>query len=402
MMDGISGMIFHASLLSALNNPTTIPSQQNGLIQLPKQVFLTPSIEQRLKFPISWPFFLREVWKSIRPAFLTPTPAEIPWTGPPCSPTPISYFTTHIRLITLAPDSVAAMIQKCRHEKVTLTALLHAVVVTSLATRLPDASSFKADTPYSLRHLTGEKGMANQVSGYSHTFALATVNALRRAAASLPSSSSDPDKLTRGVLESDEIWNVAREFKTELSKDLETLPRDNILGMLAYLTDHFKFITARMYKPRGSSYEISNVGVMNLLKHVEKAGQSDSVRNEGTNTEVPLARHAVAANQSAKPTPSEPADSTQQGRLQTKPPQHHHQNGPRYQIPHRIIFTQSGNCTGPALNFNLASAPGPAGALSITVTWLAGEVDDSLARAVAGDVGRMLGSESVGGAGAGS
>jgi hypothetical protein len=54
----------------------------------------------------------------------------------------------------------------------------------------------------------------------------------------------------------------------------------------------------------------------------------------------------------------------------------------------RVIFTQSGMATGPAVGFNVASVAG--GPLTISVSWLEGDIDESLVDELIKDVERGL------------
>ncbi len=102
------------------------------------------------------------------------------------------------------------------------------------------------------------------------------------------------------------------------------MPNDNIVGMLTYVKNIHNIFLGRIGKPRGDTYEVSNVG---SLKSEEVGGQ--------------------------------------------------------WRVE-RVVFTQSGMATGPAFAFNVASVVG--GPLTISVTWLQGEIGEKMVADVTDDV----------------
>ncbi|KAF3352605.1 Mannan polymerase II complex ANP1 subunit [Verticillium dahliae VDG1] len=80
--DGTSSAIFHKQLLEALSKPAPVPSLSSaGLLTLSEPAILPPPQEELINFSISWPFFLRTLWKAFGPDFLKAKPNPVPWTG---------------------------------------------------------------------------------------------------------------------------------------------------------------------------------------------------------------------------------------------------------------------------------------------------------------------------------
>jgi hypothetical protein len=113
-----------------------------------------------------------------------------------------------------------------------------------------------------------------------------------------------------------------------MNNEISRMPNDNLVGLIPYVTDMHKFFTSRVGKPRSETYELSNV---RALKNEDRNGKS---------------------------------------KIQ------------------RVIFTQSGMATGPAIGFDVASVAG--GPLSVNARWLEGDIDDSLVDELIKDIERGL------------
>lgn len=125
-----------------------------------------------------------------------------------------------------------------------------------------------------------------------------------------------------------EVWDIARSFRKDMSTELASLPNDNLIGMLPYVSNIHQIFQGRLGKPRSDTYELSNVGT------IENAAPGAKWRIE------------------------------------------------------RTIFSQSGMGTGPGMSFNVAGVLG--GPLTITATWLEGDTDAKLMDVVTRDVSYAL------------
>jgi hypothetical protein len=125
------------------------------------------------------------------------------------------------------------------------------------------------------------------------------------------------------------IWDLTTKIGSELKNRLAKLPEDDILGLLAWVSDWFKRAKEMQGKPRDTTWEVSNLGSMPCRPARTGAG------NDGWKLR-------------------------------------------------RSIFTQSGNAIGAAFDVNVSSvAQGP---LTLTLTWQEGIVEGALMDGLAKDL----------------
>jgi hypothetical protein len=312
LADGISGILFHRSMLEALNNPIETAKVTNHILHIPASISLSPPIEKSIKFKISWSFFLSELWREVKPRWLFPE-SSVPWTAAPCSAAHIRDYKSRVKILSIPSNLVPKILSVCREQNVTLTGFLHGLIVVSLATRVPTATSFTSETPFSLRHLTG-KPQGDEMGVYvSALFARYSSDLIL----GIRGVQSDP------VKEMEHIWALAREFQEAKLAELSRLPNDNFIGLLPYVKNLHRMFSSRIGKARGVTYTMSNIGTLRA------EGEGNSWKIE------------------------------------------------------RVVFSQSGMGTGPAMAFNVASVTG--GPLVVSVTWLEG-VDENLIDALVKDV----------------
>lgn len=307
--DGTSGTIFHQTLLQALNDPSPVPSfspTTHTLTLTPTP--LLPSQESLFKFPLSWTFFLKTLWTEFAPSFLRPA-VETPWTGAPITP---DHNTTHIRLLTIPAATLTSLLREVKSHSVTLTPLIHILVLRSLSLRLPP-SAFTSSTPISLRRLLPPTGAVNPrtamgvyLAVQSHTFPSTTAQLLR----------SDPTN-------HNQLWSLTTQLSTSLKQKVSSLPADDLVGLLPYITDPHKRWLGKVGQARETTWEVSNVGAVEM--EAEGGWRVD-----------------------------------------------------------RMVFSQSGNVAGNAFGVNVAAVRG--GELAVTLSWQEGIVQGEVMDGVRGDL----------------
>lgn len=330
IMDGTSGRLFHEMLLAAPSyQGSNTPAEVDPILSFPDPPSLPESQEQGIDFTLSWTYTLRTLWTELGPALLKPAKQPI-WNAIPID---LSLpYSTRVKTIDYSPAQLSTLLAACRSHAVTLTALLHALVLASLAKRIPSAPAFAAATPLSLRpYLSPKKSdpahassLRCLVAGCSHEFPPEAVSALRAAAA------ADTDADVTAL-----IWKNAQHVKAELAQKLARIPNDDVMGLLKYIGDWFAFWRGRDGKQRVDSWEISNIGV---LKNPSSSSSSSSDAQEGT-------------------------------------------GAPRAT---RLLFTNGAMVAGPPMGINVASVAG--GKFTIGLSWQDRVVEEELMEQLAEDL----------------
>ncbi|EKJ74488.1 hypothetical protein FPSE_05238 [Fusarium pseudograminearum CS3096] len=249
LMDGMSGRLFHEKLHAKLNslppNPTApgvlsfpecpeLPGPQDDVIDY------TTTFAQRFSSLLNW----------MRPSFLTPT-HEI-W-----SAEPIEFSRPHktrLATVDIPPAAVLSVLEATRSYRTSFTGLLHALALSSLSRRVPDAPGFTSSTPISMRPYISptadpalKEALFGCVTGTAHEHPFAEIEAFRNA--------------TDETLD-DLVWSYARKIKEELREKISTLPATDSLKALSSITDWTDFLVERDGNKRRRTWEVSNVGIL--------------------------------------------------------------------------------------------------------------------------------------------
>ncbi|KAK0347115.1 Alcohol acetyltransferase [Friedmanniomyces endolithicus] len=321
LADGFSGVLFHQTLLRALNTQHSPTPTNESVFQISAEDHhLLPPLEKAATLPISWSFLLRPLFGEFLPAWIVRAlgmSSEIPdgvWTGAqkrPPSPTSIQPIRTAVCCRRIPPAHLERALAACRGHGVRLTGLLAVMVARALARALRARgqvrSDFIANLPLDLRRCIPQAShsMANYASGTTETIHI------------LSKQHQDHD-LTSPESLTDEDWATARRLTERLSEASNTLA-DQPVALLKYLSDFRDWTTRQIAKPADSSFELSNVGSFN----------------------------AASFN------PSQP-HRTAEGDWSLRD----------------IVFSQSANALGAPFNVNVASTKG--GPLAIVLTWWPG------------------------------
>lgn len=301
LADGKSTTVFHTQLLHELNNPTAAsppPELRNHVLTFTTPPVLAPSQEDLVPLTISWAFFLRTLWAFLGPAWLKPKPPALPWTGAPVTLEP---HTLNIRLVTLAPATAARLVAACRAHGTTLSGLLHALVLTSLARRVPAdvAASFKGDTPISLLpwarlppgapEIDLNAVMTDLVTGTNRVWDADTVAALRVRLDGGGGQQQGEDESEEAAA----VWPLAKSWRDETRAKVATLPGDDVVGLLKYYGDMRPQWLAKVGGPRDATWELSNVGT---IEGTGRPGSAWSVRRTLFSQPVLVAGAAFTVN----------------------------------------------------------------------------------------------------------
>lgn len=267
LADGKSTTVFHTQLLQELNSSSGPPPElKNHILTFDQPPVLAPTQEELIQFKIGWLFFLKILWGEFGPAWLKPTPPAEPWRGKVITLEPQKL---NLRLMAIEPDVVSSLVTACRAHSATLTAIIHALVLTSLARRVPPevAPTFAGETAISLLPLAQlaagvdvdlSKMLTDLNTGTKTVWSVETVANLRA-----QFGSSDDN------LEEELIWPLAAAWRAEMKTKVASLPNDDVVGLMAWVTDWQKRWEGKIGQQRDATWAVSNVG---SLKGISSEG----------------------------------------------------------------------------------------------------------------------------------
>ncbi|KAI0540914.1 alcohol acetyltransferase-domain-containing protein [Xylaria digitata] len=271
--DGMSGKIFHEQLLQSLHGgsinateppiPQFNPDSTSWVLNLPdSSALLPPPPEILSSWPISPPFFLRFLWKELKPYWLFPGTAHAIW-----APVHLTPFKTQLRTFVVNSDTVSKLVDICHQHDTTITGLFHALVLASLAPMLGDMNGFASRTPYNLRPILPSKtakypwiepkdSMCNYVSVMEHEFDTSVVTQIR---SEIPNEATGVS-LSPGLL--DIVWSVAARIRREIKARLDSGVRNDVLPIMRLVHDWRTQQESEAQKPRYLSWLVTNLGVL--------------------------------------------------------------------------------------------------------------------------------------------
>ncbi|KAG5980366.1 hypothetical protein E4U55_004106 [Claviceps digitariae] len=384
LLDGTSGRMFHEQLLRELNRQIAHPpppphhrDQDDAVVTLTPTCPPTPQSLVYDSAPPSTLFLLKTLWSEFAPALLRPFAKTTPWHASNIDLS-LPYVTRTARPLVVGPGLLARLLAACRRHGTSLTGLLHALTLASLAARLSasEAPSFRAATPISLRPFLPPQSqtppptqtqaspslplplrdtLSVLVTTHIYHFSASQTALLRSHLPTTTTSSSVPETLTPT------IWSLAHDQKAHLAARTRTLPKDDPTALLKYVSDWFGFFRKRDGRPRPESWELSNIGVFDVS----------------------------APPASAPPSPS-PSSSEQQDTALPTPSSSDHDtaaSAPPLSVS-RVYFTNGAMPVGPPFGLGMASVPG--GSLTIGLSWHEGAVSAELMAGLVDDLERYM------------
>ncbi|KAI1111501.1 hypothetical protein F5Y14DRAFT_310715 [Nemania sp. NC0429] len=314
--DGTSGKIFHQTLLRLLNasaspstptcmppsgeeteTETSVPVLTGRVLRIPPTARpLPPPIEKMSRFTLSAKFALSTAWRELRPPGLAPSrSSHAHWA--PIRPTP---FRTRLRVFDIEPGVLRGILTATRTHKTTVTGLLHALVLVSMAAHIPasDATAFVGATALDLRRHVGAHGpvsdpkrtMANYVSMMGHEYDEDLVCEVREA---LSSGKHEEDidgghgALSPALVGL--IWQCAARVRGEIQKRLDQGLKNDVVGLMKLVPDWRAQFRNEASKARPFSFVVTNLGVL------DGAGtQPDKDVEENSGGDSPVAEYWTA------------------------------------------------------------------------------------------------------------
>ncbi|KAH6680091.1 alcohol acetyltransferase-domain-containing protein [Plectosphaerella plurivora] len=271
--DGISGKIFHETLLRNFNTPEGLPVLEGRSFKTNTRT--SPPLPPHEKLA-HWTKGLRwtagSAIKELRLLDFKPRITDATW-----APFQVSYSGTHFRTITIPKEVLSHVLAACRSHDTTLTGLINALVLVSLSRRLSekDARGFQAITPVSTRYFLKpssknhdppydpDQTMGNLVSVMNQEYGPDVVAAIRK-----------PQGTDTIPIESlmDVIWTVSANVRRELKNGLDLGLKNNQLSLMSFIPDWRKFHLDEVKAPRASAWIMSNLGVIDGNPPVQAAG----------------------------------------------------------------------------------------------------------------------------------
>lgn len=268
LADGKSMMIFHTGLLRELNSDSPPPAElKSHVLSFDRAPVLAPPQEELIQFKIGWIFFLKTLWKEFGPSWLKGTPPVEPWGGKVITLEP---HRLNLRLISIEPEVVKGLVAACRAHGATLTALVHVLVLASVASRVPAevAPAFSSNTPIGL--LPWAKSPPGVDMDLTSALSVLNTTAKQMWDADTVADLRRRLREADDGLEDDLIWPLAATWRAEMKEKLASLPNDDACGLMDYVTDWQKRWEGKIGQRRDSTWEVSNIG---LIKGTADEGQ---------------------------------------------------------------------------------------------------------------------------------
>lgn len=244
LLDGMSAKLFHKHLLTALNTISTTDDSTPHKLTFTAAPDLPLGQEDTVPATMSLPFMLRTLWSELAPSYLKPKPTPI-WAA--------KDVTLSVPNITrLIPVDISAadtkqLLAACKSHNTTLTALLHALILSLLSRRFP-SSKFTCATPMSLRPYSSDpksETLRNLITTHHTDLSAST-----------------------------DIWSSAAHIRSDFAARLASLPANDVTMLTKYVSNWNDFLRKKDGSPRNGSWEISNVGVLSPGAAAADAGDA--------------------------------------------------------------------------------------------------------------------------------
>ncbi|CAH0050522.1 unnamed protein product [Clonostachys solani] len=333
--DGNGAKLFHELLLKHLISRTQPEELEGRIIHLrPENCQPFPlAMNVLCDFNLSGVFLLKQVWQEKRPVPVAMRDTLLAhWA--PLKPGPA---TTRRRTNRADAGTLQRLLKTCRENETTVTALMHAMCLVSLAGRLgrKEAPGFTGQSALDLRRFApvtpdgvSTHGLLhNIVSVMPHHFDEKYVDKIRDRILREEATMVDTEVM---------IWDAAKITRKQLKDRLSWGLKNEMQGLLRYVSDWETEKKKRIKRPREYAWLVSNIGVLKN-DHAE----ANAANGEPRNWQI------------------------EQGQ-----------------------FSLGSEVTGCA--FGVSAVGVERGGLCIDVSWQAGIYDDSLGEGLAGDIGKWM------------
>lgn len=240
--DGLSHINFHRSLLHFFNQPQT--EDCTWPLKVPRDLRCPILLEDVVDL------LSRDENDKVEIDYMSPTV----WPGKNMFLNSVEDYESRLRFITVHQDHIGKLLKFCRSHQMTLTGLLHGLLVTFLARSVPAGSSFLAVTPYSMRHISkaSEEEICNHVGGMVHEFPQKLTTELQ-------------DSKEKSAKELELIVKTSAIFHKDMAAELARSPKNNVWAGMFGVTDWYTQSRGQLGKKRALTYELSSFGNLKVL-----------------------------------------------------------------------------------------------------------------------------------------
>lgn len=232
--DGTSGKAFHKTFLEALHAATESPTETKRVIPSPTMPLL-PNIEEIHPMTLTIPYlattlFKAKAWSWRDPGLWTGSEIRVP-------------LETQMRHIVIPKSLATSFRHACRRNNTTITGALQTIVSRAFFTHLPETfTQIKCDGPLSSRKflpdIVTDDSIGVWIQDYNEYY------------------SRD------SVLVDSFPWNEAQRSRRTIESTLSLQGTNASPNLLKYVNDiHQELFLSKIGKQRGSSFELSNIGV---------------------------------------------------------------------------------------------------------------------------------------------
>jgi hypothetical protein len=267
LADGTSALVFHQTLLSALQavtferSQTTDTSEPETTVVKAPDTPLLPPLEELHPLPISTLFVLKALLGLWFPNWFNPRPTKL-WTGGPVSNDP-TLLHAKLRSLVLSSSTTKRLLQLSRENRTTMTGTLQCIIASAVLSSL-DPEKYdrvKVDGPISMRRFMKWDGGNIEDEFVSGMTEYTYVHTRPTATSPLPSSFS---------------WDDARAVRAAIQKELDKKGQNSVVGLLRWVDDIQKYFTDQLGQERTNTFELSNIGV-----YRQKKGQRNGIGERG-------------------------------------------------------------------------------------------------------------------------
>ncbi|KAL5339613.1 alcohol acetyltransferase [Aspergillus crustosus] len=271
--DGGSGSAFHRTFLKALRDSASLQQGEAKDVIIPPKTPLLPPLEEVHPLPISLPYLLKVIYKTIFPS--KPNPKL--WAGA-VHQLPVK---NQVRNVVFTAKQTSSLAKVCRANGTTVTCALEIIVARALFANVPEKYSLlTCSVPMTNRQWVSDPNITDDSMGvwvqeFTETFSRQAI---------FPKSSHESFP-----------WSEAKRARQSVKRELALKGKNTSVGLFKYVKNYRKqLIDPKMGKPRATTFEVSSLGVLKSeTQKKEQNAEQESAEGTGPEVEVPQVGRVV-------------------------------------------------------------------------------------------------------------